>query len=231
MKRFLFIVLFTFTASSASSQILISILFGDKLNNENLEFGLETGVNWSTISGMEGDGYRSNLNLGLYFDIKFKKNWSLYTSILFVSSDGSEKLSSYDLDRLNFDSFQQEGTYGQKTEKFVLSSLGRYQLPKWHLGFEAGLQYSLAYNSKITWRLEDDDFMAYSTTQNEEELTAFDTGGLIGMDYTLMKGKGVALGIQYYYGFLNVYKNISNTRNQRITLKVCVPIGAKPKQE
>ena len=54
------------------SQVLIALLLGDKLNTGNIEFGLDGGLNYATIRGMESNTWTSNLNLGFYFDIRLK---------------------------------------------------------------------------------------------------------------------------------------------------------------
>ncbi len=54
------------------AQVLIALLFGDKLNPGNIEFELEGGAAFSTISGQPGAKNWSGLNLGFYFDTKTK---------------------------------------------------------------------------------------------------------------------------------------------------------------
>ena len=51
-----------FLVSIARTQVLISILLGDKLNSGKIEFGLEGGANWSTIKNLDG---AKNLSPGL----------------------------------------------------------------------------------------------------------------------------------------------------------------------
>jgi hypothetical protein len=45
----------------ANSQVLISLLLGDKLNSEKLKFGLDGGVNFATIS-KEDLSYKYNVH-------------------------------------------------------------------------------------------------------------------------------------------------------------------------
>ena len=68
MKKLLFFIGIVFISTTAQSQILITLLFGDKLNSDRMEFGLEGGLNFSNISGFENDAYLSKFNLGFYFD-------------------------------------------------------------------------------------------------------------------------------------------------------------------
>ncbi|WP_394774213.1 hypothetical protein [Flavobacterium sp.] len=49
MKKGLLLLIALFCMAPARSQVLISLLFGDKLNSPFLEFGLDGGINLSTI--------------------------------------------------------------------------------------------------------------------------------------------------------------------------------------
>ena len=73
MKKYMLIFGLMLSGYFAHSQVLISLLFGDKLNSDGLEFGLEGGMNFSNISNLEGDKALSSFNLGFYFDIRLKK--------------------------------------------------------------------------------------------------------------------------------------------------------------
>ena len=54
-------------------QVIISLLLGDKLNSGKVEFGLDGGVNYPSIRGLDGGKAKSTFNIGFYFDIKMNK--------------------------------------------------------------------------------------------------------------------------------------------------------------
>jgi hypothetical protein len=91
MKKGLFLLSTFFCIASAQSQVLISLIFGDKLNSPFLEFGLDGGLNFSTISNLETSGTEMGFNLGFYFDIKSKKNpaWMINTGVIVKSPMGA----------------------------------------------------------------------------------------------------------------------------------------------
>ena len=62
--------------------MLLSLIFGDALNSDGLEFGLQGGFNWSSMSGLETSSGNSTFNLGFYFDIKLKEHLSIYTGVI-----------------------------------------------------------------------------------------------------------------------------------------------------
>ena len=68
--------------AKADAQVLISLLFGDELNSGNVEFGLEGGMNWSDLQGIEGTTWDRGFHLGFYFDIKTKTKFLLHTGVI-----------------------------------------------------------------------------------------------------------------------------------------------------
>lgn len=76
MKKIKYILLLAvmLMGISTHSQVLLSVIFGDKLNSDELEFGLEGGFNLSDISNLEADKRLSSFNLGFYFDFRINNN-------------------------------------------------------------------------------------------------------------------------------------------------------------
>lgn len=60
-KLLLSAMLLLATYGVVQSQVLIAILFGDKLNSEKLEFGLDLGANITKVTGLDGAKYRSGV--------------------------------------------------------------------------------------------------------------------------------------------------------------------------
>ena len=67
-KKLFILTLLIFTFHLGQSQVLISLIFGDKLNSDKIEFGLDVGANYSTMSGFESGRSLPSFNLGFYFD-------------------------------------------------------------------------------------------------------------------------------------------------------------------
>jgi hypothetical protein len=66
MKQFANIIhiCFLLCPINSNGQVLISLLLDDELNTENIEFGLEGGFNWATITNMETGKSLRIFNLG-----------------------------------------------------------------------------------------------------------------------------------------------------------------------
>ncbi len=238
MKKILLILSLVFIGYTAQSQILITLLLGDKLNSDGLEFGLVGGGNWTTISGLETNDYAHKYNLGFYFDIRIKNQWSLYTGVLVKANMGVDKLTTNDLNSMQatiYDSLDGQamvGDYSHKMNYFLIPVLLRYNF-KNNLNINLGPQFGLMYKSWIEFESDIDGRDAFIKEYNKAKINTIDVGIMIGMGYTLFKGSGWTFGASYYYGLVDVYKDISGTKNSSFFIELNIPIGAgeKPKKD
>jgi len=236
MKKYLLIITFLFVGMASQSQVLITLLLGDKLNSDGLEFGLEAGMNWTNISGMETNNFARKWNLGFYFDIRLKNQWSLYTGTLVKSNFGVDNLTDTDLNTLGASIYHNSngeriiGDYSQKINAFMVPALIRYKF-KNHMYVEAGPQFSLMYKSWVEFEADVDGRDAIFKEYNKDKINKVDAGIMAGLGYKLLKGKGWNLGAKYYYGFVDVFKDISGTKNSSIHIMLQIPVGAGEKAQ
>lgn len=238
MKKFLLIILLAAIGFTANSQVLITLILGDKLNSPGLEFGLEGGVNWSKVSALDAKNSLTTFNLGFYFDIRIKNQLSLYTGVLVKANNGVEGLSDNDLTKLGAtfykdqDGVRLDGDYRHRMSYFLVPILFKYKL-KNQIHFALGPQLGLMYKSWIEFNSDIDGRDATIKEYNRNQINKIDAGIAVGMGYRMLKGTGWTLSFKYYYGFIDVYKNIKGTKNSAIFAEMCIPIGAgeKPKKK
>jgi len=236
MKKIFFVLSFLTIGLTGSSQVLITILFGDKLNSPNLEFGLEGGLNWSKISAFESGKPIPNFNLGFYFDFKVKKNFYFYTGVLVKSDLGMANLTKSDLNSIGASIYPDtsgtdlDGTYSQKMNYFLVPILAKYRHPS-NIYIEGGLQAGLMYKSWVEFNSDLDGRDAVIKEYNRDNINKIDIGALVGAGYKFKSGPGWSIGVKYYYGFIDVYRNKSNTKNSSVFVKLNIPIGAGKKKE
>ena len=230
MRKNILLILFISIGAVAHSQVIISLLLGDKLNSEGLEFGLETGINYSSITGLEGGSYIRKLNIGFYFDIRLKNQWYIYTGTLVKSNVGGGKLSENDLEAINSEFYGTSGSHQQVIGTFQVPVLLNYKF-KNHIYLELGPQFGLMHGAHIEYNAKVDDREVTVKNDNESEINRIDAGIVGGAGYQLLKGKGLTIGARYYYGFVDVYKEVAGTKNSSLFLKVNIPVGAKKKNK
>jgi hypothetical protein len=209
------------------AQVLISLVFGEALNSEKIEFGLVGGMNRSyihTISASEG---MNNFNLGFYFHILMKNNSYLSTGVGVKSTVGAAGMQTYPLGDDDFDSLYQEGTLTKKIPVFYVPILFHQRFNnRWYI--EAGPQLGLIHKPKDIFELSDLDGDLTYTRGVQNEYKRIDAGILGGVGYKFKQEiKSVAVGVNYYYGLVNVSKNPEVTiKNSSIYFYVKIPIGA-----
>ena len=228
MRKPILIILFIFISFGLQSQVLIALLLGDKLNTGKIEFGLDGGFNYSSITGMDSNNYDNSFFLGFYFDIKMKENWYLNTGFLVKSTMGIDELTDADLEFLQATTYDTEGKYKQQLSYWVLPVLAKYKF-KNHMYAEAGLQFALLRKSWIEFNSKIEGNSAKIKETNTDMLNRFDTGIVAGTGFRLLKGLGWTIGVRYYYGFIDVYKEGSGNKNNSLFLKMNVPMGLSEK--
>jgi hypothetical protein len=216
----------------------MTILFGDKLNSDGIEFGLVGGINWAAIERMDSRHYDTKWNLGYYFDIRLKNQWSLYTGVLMKANYGVGKLTDNDLEFLNatiyYDGSEEnlpiKGEYKQKINAFMLPVLAKYTF-KNHFHLELGPQFALMYKSFIEFTSDIEGRDLIMKEYNSDDIHNIDAGILGGFGYQLMKGSGWTIAAKYFQGLTNVYKNRGGSYNRSFFVELNIPIGAGKKKQ
>jgi len=226
MKKYIISIFFLFFIYNLQSQVLIALLLGDKLNNGKMEFGLDGGLNFSSISELEANKWKRDFNLGFYFDIKMKKQWYFNTGVLVKSSLGVDNLSETDLNEIGTNlEITQLGDYTQKISYFLVPTLAKYRF-KNNLYVEAGPQFGLMYKAWLEHNFNDEEGNENRIREeNKDAVNRMEVGAVAGVGYRLLEGLGWTIGVRYHYGLTNVYKNISSIKNHALFLKLNVPIG------
>jgi len=234
LNKFL-LVLFLMISSSigANSQILISLLFGDALNSDKIEFGLNGGMNRSFINDISESKGMNNFNLGFYFHVLIKEQSYLSTGVMVKSNVGATGMPTYKIGDDDFDDVFKDGVLTKEINYFYVPILfqQRFHDNRWYLegGFQAGLRHK-AYDL-----FDKDAFDGTVSFKKDvrDEYARLDGGLVAGVGYKWKKQiKSISTGVNYYYGLANVSKVDGTTiKNSSIYFYVKVPIGANGKKK
>lgn len=214
---------------NADSQILISLLFGEKLNTPGVEFGLEGGINLSTLGGLDANTAIPSLGLGFYFDIHLKNSIYLNTGLMGISRYGVKNLTNNDLVALDIENPLVEGDYNLTTNYFMVPILIEYKFRN-HFYSEVGFQAGLLYNASVNYSEENGNNQIQIKSKVTKKMNKIDVGAMAGMGYVLRKGKGMTIGVKYYYGFTNIIHGLPGTNNRALFVKANIPIGRQKRQ-
>jgi hypothetical protein len=234
MKKIIFFAGFLLCIRAGHSQVLISILLGDKLNTGKIEFGLEGGANWSTIKNVDGAKSLRTFNLGFYFDFKLKHpSWMLNTGVIVKSTMGADDLPVYALGNSDLDNAFTGGKVSRKINYFNVPIMMKYNF-KNHIYLKGGTQLGLRYKAfdQFTNSIVDDDDLKYKV-DIKKKFHPIDAGLAFGLGYRLMKGNGMNFGVQYYYGLIDITIDDSTPAqsNRVFYLTAGIPIGKGKKKK
>jgi hypothetical protein len=229
------VVLGTTISTQVQSQVVVALLFGDKLNSPGLKFGLDGGVNFSSLTNISSAKFTPGFNLGLYFDILLKQNtnWYIHAGLLLKSPLGGNGLDPYSLNNPSLDSMFSDGHVNRQLKYINAQFLVRYKF-KNQLFLEIGPMLGVLVKATDVF---------YNTVSEKNDISYknniykqcnwFDVGGMGGIGYHFMKGTGMNLGLRYYYGFMKILENsyYNPGQNNSLYVYLSIPIGAGEKSK
>jgi hypothetical protein len=239
-KSRIFILIFTLflgvsNIQRVQSQVVIALLFGDKLNSPNLKFGLDGGINFYSLTGNSNATFAYGFNLGLYFDIRLKQNspWYIHTGLLLKSPMGCQSLKPYALNNPELDTMFANGNVKRELRYINLPLLVRYYIAD-QIFIEAGPMAGVLVKATDVFQttaVEDNDVSYRNNIYKNTNL--FDIGIMGGLGYHFMKGTGMNIGFRYYYGFISNPKDAAygTGNNQSMYAFISIPIGAGEKSK
>jgi hypothetical protein len=218
--------------AALNAQVLITILLGDALNTDKIEFGLIGGMNRSYINTISGADGMNNFNLGFYFHILMKNNSYLSTGVFVKSNVGATGMATYSMGDENFDAIFQDGTLTKKIPSFYVPILFHQRFNnRWYI--EAGPQLGLIHKPVDIFETSKLGGDAIFTLEVKEAYKHIDAGLMGGVGYKFKKEiKSMAVGINYYYGLVDVSADPAQTiKNSAIYFYMKIPIGVGKKEE
>lgn len=223
-------LLFTAIYTPAKSQILISLLLGDKLNTGKIEFGLEGGLNYVGFHNLDEGSHIPNLNLGFYFYFKESDHSYIQTGVLVKENQGARDLNVYYIGDPAIDSLFVDGRVDRKIGYFQVPFTYHYRISS-GIFLEGGFQLALRNKARDYFTknvIKDDDLnFIYDTNDNYKRL---DAGLIAGLGYKFRKREnghpGISIGGKYYYGLVNVSGvDSEELMNDSFYIYVRIPVG------
>jgi hypothetical protein len=229
MKKQILVIALLFIGFSVKSQILISLLFGEKLNSPNIEFGLDGGVNFGNIAHLDPGKYLPMFNIGFYFDFKLKGPLLLHTGVIVKSNQGAGSLDPYLLNNPSLDTVFIDGIIDRKITNFSVPILLKYRFATF-FHVEAGPMLALRTKGYDEFRntVKDKNDLSYKLDV-KDNYKRIDAGVMVGAGAKLSRQpKSSQTGIRFYYGLVDPLKDNAGESQHfySIYLYYSLPIGA-----
>ncbi|MFO7668651.1 MAG: outer membrane beta-barrel protein [Bacteroidales bacterium] len=218
--------------AALNGQVLISILLGDALNTEKIEFGIVGGYNRSFINTISNSKGLNNFDLGFYFHFLLKNSSYLSTGVLVKSNVGATGMPVYSIGDPDFDVVYQDGTLTKKIPVFQVPILFHQRFNN-RLYVEAGPHLGLIHQSVDIFEASKHGGDLKFTLNVQDQYKHIDAGFLGGIGYKFKKEiKSMAVGINYYYGLVNVSADPDiKIKNSALYVYMKIPIGVEKSKE
>lgn len=230
-KAVVFMLLFVCAASLAHSQVLIALLLGDKLDSDKFELGVRLAGNWQGLTGIEGSDTHFRIGFGVYGTLKLSEKLSLQPELLFKDPRGAAGLSPETFGQADLDPLLEDAAVTMKLTYLSLPILLKYSLtPQLSLGFGPQIGYlTSATNVYVAEVFAADDLVFKDKIKSA--LSDFDLALGFNLEYKLLKKNGIHIGLRYYLGLTDIYKNNPGNpvKNSVFQINLGIPLGGKAK--
>ena len=230
LKRIILLSLLIIFSAKVNSQVLITLVLGDALNTDKIEFGLAGGMSRSYITSIEGSEGLNNFDLGFYFHILMKNSSYLSTGVHVKSAVGATSMPVYSMDDPDFDAVYEGGTLTKKIPAFYVPILFHQRFnQRWYI--EAGPQLGLIHKPVDIFEAEKLGGELTFKLDVKDQYKHIDAGLLGGVGFKFSKTpKSMSAGVSYYYGLVDVSLNPDyKIKNSAFYFFIKIPIGVTPK--
>lgn len=230
MKKVILFFLLACICKTSGAQILIAILFGEKLNTGKLEFGLTVNPAITNITNTDSDP-KWGLNLGIYFNIRPDKKFFFHIEGIAKGSFGAKSIAPYPTGNDSLDHLFEDGKIERIIRAFSLPVVARYALsPKVYA--EAGIQANMRLKVKDELKTKVNDQELLYTIVVSDEFTRLDFGITGGLFYKFKSERtSMGMGIRYFQGLTDIHKTVVGIQqNTSWQIVITIPIGANPKK-
>lgn len=225
MKKIAGLLLFLFLGKVASSQIMIALLFGDKLNKGKMEFGITVNPCFTNISDLDGN-LRPGLNLGIFLNFNMSEKFIIHVDGIAKGSYGAKNLAPYPIGNDTLDKMFEGGKVERVIKAFSLPILARYRVARTFF-LDAGIQANWMLKAKDVFNTEVDDQDLDYTIHVSGDVTKLDFGLAAGFHFKLKDDRrSMGLGFRYYQGLTDIIKSRGgNQVNSAMSIVVTIPVG------
>ena len=226
MKKALLILSLATLCCTSEAQVLIAVLFGDKLNTGKLEFGITVNPALTNVTHLHSK-LKPGLNLGVYFNLRPDKKIFLHLEGIAKGSFGAKGTAPYPTGNDSLDDLFAGGSVQRNIKAFCLPVLVRYAFSQ-HFFAEAGIQADMILKVKDVFQTKVADNDLEYTVKVTDQFTLLDFGVTAGAFYKLRTDrKSMGIGLRYVYGLTDIYKPVpGNQVNIAWQLTLTIPIGA-----
>ncbi len=214
-------------AGRADGQVLIALLFGDKLQTETFEFGVRVGANGANFTTLDGVSLKPGLAFGMYGTKFLSDRFAIQPEASFLAPRGAQDMPRRLSDDIDIDSLLTSTSTTRSLAYVEIPILVKYYLT-YNISVGVGPQvgWLRSADDKATEILNNGDEITH-TKDIKSDLSTWDYGIAFGVDYRLGLRR-LHFTARGYYGLGDTIKDnpIDAVRNVGFNISVGIPIGS-----
>ena len=218
----------------AQGQVLIGILFGDKLASERFHIGLNVGANFADLSGIDGTKLKPGLMLGLVAEWKIAGSFYLQPELLPFYQAGAKGMpTNLEGAPPPLDTLVADKSAERKLGYFEIPVIVKYGALRNRLHLGAGPQVGFLMSSTDVFK----GVIRNQITVEEDieaEVNSFDAGLTFQVEYKLQDGPfSASVSARYFLGLTDTIKDNPGDAvyNRVFTVFGSIPIGGDDEEE
>jgi hypothetical protein len=225
MRSALFTAILAFLWNVSDGQIIIALLFGDKLNTGKMEFGLVASPSFTNITNNDSK-FSTRFNFGIYFNFNADKKFYFHVEGIAKGALGAGSITPYPTGNDSLDSFLGTGSVQRKIKVFSLPAFCRYRMSG-HLSAELGFQPDLILKVEDIFTSKVAGSELKYTLEKSDEYTKLDLAMAGGVFYKFLKDRrSVGMGLRYVHGLTDIHKTVAGTQASYMwQIVVTIPVG------
>lgn len=217
----------------AQGQVLIGLLFGDKVSSDRFHLEFNVGANFADLSGVEGTKLKPGFTLGLGGEWRFAGDFMLQPELVPFYSTGAKNLptGAFDVPPA-LDSLVSDVSAERRTGYFAIPVLVKYGALGRQLHIGAGPQ--IGFLTSGTDRIQGTINKDITVEEDiEDKLNSTDAGIVFNLSYKLQPSFGTGINVRYYLGLTDTIKDNPGDAiyNRVLSVFVSVAIGEDPSEE
>ena len=215
---------------SAQGQVLLAILFGDKLSTENFQMGIKLDRAFTTLSEVDGADYRQGWAFGAFGEIKLSDKWALQPELSMTAPGGAQEFLGSPPGDPNLDEVFENVLVTRKMSYTNLSFLVKYKAGRFGIG--VGPQIGYLRKAEDFYEGKATGVGKFTLTKDViDDHSRFDFGITANLEYYLAPEKAMKsmrIHVVPYFGLTDVLDVNSGdaVKNFSIQVGIGIPVGA-----
>ncbi len=212
-------------SATLQAQVIMSLLFGDKLNTDELAFGIHLDYGSTKPTNLSSGNGFSSFNIGLFMNYKLNEHWHINGEAMAKWKKGAEDLDPYSLGDAALDQAFADGQYQRTIGYLGLPvTVQYYAAPRWFI--ESGPSVALRLKAVDLFRADKPQGALIFDNGSKDRTNAWDLGMLFGTGTTMGKGHDILVGLRYSLGFSDAFTDMDGRQAHRgWNVYANIPIG------